>query len=336
MSELKTFLLCGLLTLGMISSPAFGQSPAGDTVITIGGEIRDEAFFLGDTISLLKWGDTLRVVRDTTVEATGSKKKTYLWVVHKGKEGWLDGEKAMSFQEFEREFQTTRDEAIAKGGGWSRIQLDKIGRPRSIPERGDTVKVIGKMEGRFRVIHEGKEGWIREEKVMSEKEEREYQRELEAQRRRARQRRKYLQGLREKGYTIVLTRQTFAKNSADGVSIGLGVVNISQAKTIKYLRITWKLFNPVGDPAPGENTGNATAQTRLVGPINPGGTSYTEFENVWYSPTGTCAEIRGIEVEHIDGSTFTYVNDLQDIAQQAESVRLMGDCSYEAQQERKN
>lgn len=205
--------------------------------------------------------------------------------------------------------------------------------------QGDTVKIRGSEEDYFRVTYtEGGvewEGWLRKENVMSDDERKKYKKKLRAKHQRARNRRKYLQRLREKGYTIVLARQTFEKNSADGISVGLGLINISLNKTVKYARITWKLFNPVGDPTSGKNTGIATAQTRLVGPLEPGGSGYTDFENVWYSSVGTCVEVHRIEVQHMDGSSYVYVNDLRDIAREAESVRLKGDCSYESQQSRK-
>lgn len=176
-------------------------------------------------------------------------------------------------------------------------------------------------DGYVQVKVEGKEGWVKKGTLSP----------IGPYRRLQKRKRQ----LRQKGYTILLARQTFRKNSADGISVGLEPVNISQSKTIKYLRITWKLFNSVGDPTAGKNTGSATAQTQLVGPVEPKETGYTVFENVWYSSVGTCAEIWKIEVEHVDGSSFTYINDLEDIARDAEGVRVKGDCSYEAQQARR-
>lgn len=201
-------------------------------------------------------------------------------------------------------------------------------------EKGDRVFVQKKDGQYYRVQHDKGTGWILDSEFMGEEAAAEYRARQKAKREKARERRKYLQGLREKGYTIVLSRQTFRKNSADGISIGLGLVNISRSKTIKYVKVTWKLFNSVGDPIPGKNAGSATKQTRLVGPLEPEESGYTEFENVWYSPVATCAEIRKIEVEHIDGSSFIYINDLKDVAGEAETVRLKGDCSYKAQQKR--
>jgi hypothetical protein len=228
-------------------------------------------------------------------------------------------------------------DSVVVHGGEIKDKPSIFGDTKSELSRGDTVKVLRRRgEDYFEVAYGKVTGLLSERQVMTSEEEKEYEREIEAQRRSAKEMREYLRSLREKGYTIVLARQTFEKNSADGISVGLGLVNISENKTIKYLRITWKLFNSVGEPTVGQNSGRSTARTKLVGPLKPRETGYTEFENAWDSSVGTCAEIRGIVVEHIDGSSFTYINDLKDIAMEDSNVRLRGDCSYEAQQERKN
>lgn len=228
-------------------------------------------------------------------------------------------------------------DSVVVHGGDVRDKPSIFGDTKFELTRGDTVKVLRRRgEDYFEVAYGEQTGWLSERQVMTSAEQREYRRELEAKRRGARERKEYLKGLRNEGYTIVLIRQTFSKNSADGISVGLGLANISKSKTIKYAKIRWELHNSVGDPTAGDNSGRARAKTRLVGPIKPEEAGYTEFENVWYSSVGTCAEIRRIEVEHIDGTSFVYANDLREVAQEAETVRLRGDCSYEAQQKRQN
>lgn len=337
MSSTRLFLV--LIVTAVSCHPAIGQVP-GDSIVTDGGKMQEEPSSLAKTVQNLSWGDTVEVVnvgRDLTLER-------YLRVSHKGEEGWLNKTDIMETEEIRRykknlEKMGTR---VTKGGALrsessaAAQQLEKL-------SRGDTVGVTGITEEYFRVKRNGETGWLKRQKIMSKEEEQDYEKRVEVQRRLARQqkkqaqqRRKYFQSLREKGYSIVLTRQTFEKNTADGISVGVGLTNISQDKTVKYAKITWKLFNSVGDPTAGDKSGTETAKTRLVGPVEPGESGYTKFENVWYNPVGACAEVRGIVVEHIDGSTFTYIDDLKDIAQEAESVRLIGDCSYEAQQKRKN
>jgi hypothetical protein len=225
------------------------------------------------------------------------------------------------------------DTALTQGGE-IRDSRSVFGDTKATLAKGDTVLVLRIIEDYTRVAHEGVRGWLSNRSIMTKPEEREYRRKIVAQRRRARQKVEYIQSLREKGYTIAVARQTIEKNSAGGVSPGLGVVNISDSKTVKYLRVTWKLFNPVGDPTQGQNSGRSTFETRLVGPIEPEESGYSEFDNAWYSEVGSCVEIRRIEVEHIDGSSFTYVDDLAEISEQASGVRLRGDCSYKAQKSR--
>lgn len=163
---------------------------------------------------------------------------------------------------------------------------------------------------------------------------------------------KLLESLRSSGKTAIPVRQEMSKNSADGISVSLVVGNISDTKTIKYIRATWKLFNGVGDPVRGENSGESTAKVRLTGPIKPKELSTFTAENLWYSSTGTCAELHGIQVEYIDGST-SIITDLKAVSrpsitnafQRAEGissisvilgdpVKVSGDCSYDAQQSR--
>lgn len=170
-----------------------------------------------------------------------------------------------------------------------------------------------------------------------------------------------VQDLRGKGYTVLPVYQSFSKNSADGITIGFAAINISTSKTVKYIRTTWELFNKVGDPVEGENSGSSTAKVRLTGPIEPMEGGSSKFENVWYSTTGVCAELRGLQIEHIDGSTVS-ITDLQEVTHFSEkerfqneaalplilsqamggdvavgedaAVNVIGDCSYEAQQNR--
>lgn len=322
-----------LIIVTAVVRPVAGQAPT-DTVLAKWGAILDEPTRSANEIIELDWGDTLTVVRSEKVSIDG----TYLRVAKDGEEGWFSEKLVMSPEQRRK-----HERALATPGT---LRVTRKGPIRKAPfsfrdavatvVKGDTVRVQFREGGYARVKHGDKEGWLSLDLLMSEEEARGYRQKLRSQRSEARQRRQRLQPLREKGYTILLTRQTFRKNSADGISVGLRVANISQTKTVKYLTVTWKLFNPVGEPTEGEYRRSPRARTRLVSPIDPGDKSRVEFENVWYSPAGACAEIRRIKVEHIDGSTFTYVNGLKDIAREAESVRLIRDCSYKAQQKRKN
>ncbi|MCS4054105.1 hypothetical protein [Salinibacter ruber] len=322
-----------LIVIAVACRPAAGQSP-GDTVLAKWGDISEEPSVTGKEVAELNWGDTLRVVRRKKV----ADDEIYLRVSRNGKEGWLSKDLVMSSeqrQEYKQALSTPGRLKTTRRGAMRKAPFSFGDRIATLV-KGDTVRVELTENGYVYAEHSGEKGWVSEDLLMREEEVRKYRRKLRAQRRQARKQIQYIKTLREQGYTTLLTRQTFRKGSVDGVSVGLGVRNISQTKTVKYLRITWKLFNSVGEPTTGQNSESSTVETKIVGPIKPGEAGYTEFENAWYSSVGTCAEVRGIVVEHIDGSTTTYIDDLGKITQKAEKVRLIGDCSYEAQQERKN
>jgi len=174
----------------------------------------------------------------------------------------------------------------------------------------------------------------------------------------------------KKEHTVAPTYQSMSTNSADGISINFAIYNFSEEETVKYMRTTWELYNEVGDPTTGENSGSATAKVRLTGPVSPMEGASTTFENIWYSSTGTCAELIGLQVEYMNGRTFattstteleelTSVRDFyglpgeaalgfmlstalsegsaQEGAQEVKKERVLtpGDCSYQAQQRRK-
>lgn len=168
--------------------------------------------------------------------------------------------------------------------------------------------------------------------------------------------RKWVDSLRERGHTLVPVSQSFEKNSAGGITVDFKVFNISKSRTVKYVRTTWRLFNQVGDQVAGTNSGSAEAKVRLTGPIGPMEEGNFEIENLWYSNTGRCAELRGLQVEHIDGTTFSTM-DLKGLVRTGSQVKasglalpdidgdahqdarnrinIRGDCSYESQQERR-
>lgn len=134
--------------------------------------------------------------------------------------------------------------------------------------------------------------------------------------------------MRDKGYSIELGRASFTVNSAGGVQPYFQLANISKDKQIKYLTFTVKGFNSVGDLVRDQvGRGGNTHSMRAVGPIEPGEDAAYRFDPVWYNGTTDCMELHKILVEHVDGSTFTYINDLKDISQNTNDVRLRGDCS---------
>jgi hypothetical protein len=212
----------------------------------------------------------------------------------------------------------------------------------SAPTIKDVREAVGKvMEVRddgtwFRVSLSDEEGWFYEYSVLDEYEEYKAEQRREARqdsilkaRRKAKlkARKQHIDNLQRQGFTLKLESYDLNTNSADGVSVYLRMKNISESKTIKYVDVTWRFFNSVGDPARGQVEGQSTVDTRLVGPMRPQQDASIEWDNVLYSSVASCVEVRKIVVTHMDGSTFTYVNDLADIAKRTD-VPLRGDCSY--------
>jgi hypothetical protein len=133
--------------------------------------------------------------------------------------------------------------------------------------------------------------------------------------------------LREEGFGIMLSSMSRRINSADGIAVYIAGENIEQEKTIKYVTFTLQLFNPVGDAARGRIRTPSRTTLRGIGPIAPGEPFRYEFDSVWYSAAGDCVELLRVHVEHVDGSTFTYVNDLKPVTRHSQrGVNLRGDC----------
>jgi len=183
-----------------------------------------------------------------------------------------------------------------------------------VPE-DTTLEVVGRLGSWYHVQLEDTTGYVVDQSLMSGK------------------RYQYYERLRNQGFTISLLGQSLYLNSADGVTVSLELKNISESKVVKYLTIDWQLFNSVGDPVSGRNGTPSRTRVKFVGPVEPGSPTEAEFENLWYASTAACAVVQRIEVQHVDGSSFVYVNDLESISELADGVNLSGGCSYEAQHE---
>lgn len=331
---MRFFFLALVILTWCIVSPASGQPDSpGQTVAVKGGDIRDKSTVLGETKFTLSRGDSVLVL--------GWKEEGYLRVRYSTPRdtirGWLSQGQVVdeSFRE-RRVRRLTRREAekmYSYSNGVVNYRANVRPRPisssdgRGMLAEGDSVAVVDTAGAWVRVFSDSLGGWTYKDYIDSESN-------IRQQRQARRERREYLEMMRRKGYTIRLIQQGFEKNSADGVTPTITITNIAEDKTVKYARITLRLFNSVGDATSGQHS-PASQTVRAVGPIETGERGHYEFDNTWYSSVGSCTEIRRIVVQHIDGSRFTYVNDLQDIAKQAEGVRLQGDCSYEAQKRRR-
>ncbi len=104
---------------------------------------------------------------------------------------------------------------------------------------------------------------------------------------------------------IVLSMSAHLPNSAGGVSVGFAYHNVS-SKAMKYMRILFRPRNAVNDIV-ASRIGDRTVVTgEVTGPIEPGAEVYGRvFENAWYNSTIKCVELVEVQVDFMDGSTFS-------------------------------
>ena len=223
------------------------------------------------------------------------------------------------------------------GGATVRSQPDAMTDPFTKLKKG-TWKAVLSSESVYHEVPIGDStGWVRDSQVSATttaerkraREEvrriaREQERRERARKRKREREEQRLEDLRSKGYTIELVHFGFDVNSAGGVEPVFRVRNISTDKTVKYIYFTARAYNSVGDPVAGEMSGSNKLSLQANGPLRPTENDYYAYEPVIYAHTTDCMEVRRVKVEHLDGSTFTYVRDLEDIA--ADDINLRGDC----------
>lgn len=97
-------------------------------------------------------------------------------------------------------------------------------------------------------------------------------------------------------------------NSASGVDAYFYYKNVSD-KTIKYLVWIGYPMNAVGDRVSCEIRGYRDYRGQDTGPIKPGKSSGGCWSCAWYNWTAKKLILTGIEIEYMDGSTFTIKED---------------------------
>lgn len=95
----------------------------------------------------------------------------------------------------------------------------------------------------------------------------------------------------------------FYQNSADGIKVCWGGENLS-GKTINYYSVTVYFYNPVGDPAYSEITGESSKTIKYVGPVAPN-KDILVFGIVDYVPACDKVVIGEITLEYADGTSDT-------------------------------
>lgn len=102
-------------------------------------------------------------------------------------------------------------------------------------------------------------------------------------------------------------------NSAGGVSVGIEYMANSE-KPIKYISVSMSGYNNVGDRIRGSISGDYVTTGRITGPFTKHSElEYGEWDTLWYSSSTSCVKITKVKIDYMDGSSYTYVNELKKI-----------------------
>lgn len=202
----------------------------------------------------------------------------------------------------------------ASFSGLIRTKKNALGEIVARISRGTKLIGVERDDSYWRVRYNGKEGYFPAKHIESEEE-------RDEQNATAKTRREAV----EKGFGLFLKRQRSDINSAGGVDVSFWVENIG-TKEIKYVTFYVAPYNAVGDRLKGRISGRSIFDLKAVGPIVAGQDGPYLFDAVFYAGTTSCIELRKIVVEHRDGSSFVYANDLQHIRHPDSDVKLSGEC----------
>ena len=103
-------------------------------------------------------------------------------------------------------------------------------------------------------------------------------------------------------------------NSADGVDISLEWAYFDESKDIKYIYFTFVPYNNVGDQQSCRIRDYSRFRGLATGPISAENNFHTySWETAWYNSTITCIKIIKVEIQYMDGSSYTYIKELSKI-----------------------
>ena len=103
-------------------------------------------------------------------------------------------------------------------------------------------------------------------------------------------------------------------NSASGVSLKIDWFYYNTKKEIKYIYFTVVPYNAVGDRQYCDIRDYSTFTGSVTGPISAGSRPKVHnWENAWYNHTIDSLEIIKVEIEYMDGSSYTFVKELEKI-----------------------
>ncbi len=103
----------------------------------------------------------------------------------------------------------------------------------------------------------------------------------------------------------------------DAVDFEVDWKYINDKKVVKYIYFTVVPYNSVGDIQTCRISGDSEFTGRVTGPIErgyngwPGSGEHWPFP--WMNNTITCIELTKVKVVYMDGSQYTYINELPKI-----------------------
>ncbi len=96
-------------------------------------------------------------------------------------------------------------------------------------------------------------------------------------------------------------------NSAGGVEPYAVLINPNASSPIKYLHITARLYNAVGDVVSSTIGGATSARLQFTGPLlSSEGEKRVDWGPIWYNSTGKCLKIDSIQVTFVNGKILAF------------------------------
>ena len=94
-------------------------------------------------------------------------------------------------------------------------------------------------------------------------------------------------------------------NSAGGIIFNLYFLNASNA-TIKYIDMTVRAYNAVGDPQGGEINPSSTRRVQFTGPTPPNRYAQASWGPLWYNSTIICTVITTMSITYMNGKRESF------------------------------
>lgn len=118
---------------------------------------------------------------------------------------------------------------------------------------------------------------------------------------------------------VVLGAYPEGPNSAGGAQVNIVWRHLDPSKVVKYITFTVVPYNGVGDRVACTITGAGPRKLQATGPFDAiplASATYGHqavFDVQWYNPSITCITVTQVDVQYMDGSSKTYIKDLDSI-----------------------